>query len=333
MILAGDVGATKSVLALFSSEKGTGDACDERTYPNDNYPSLEGILEDYLSEEPNTREIVGACLGIAAPMFGGKTRMTNLPWTVDNDRLERVLGGIPVATLNDLEATGYGIATLEREELAPLQAGRPQQGNAALIAAGTGLGEAILFWDEEAGRHIPLASEGGHADFAPRNALEIALLEYLIGQFDHVSYERVVAGQGLVNIYRFLRDSGRGREPGWLAETLAQEEVDAAAIISEAALQGRSQLCEQALDLFVTIYGAEAGNLALKALAAGGVYIGGGIAPKIHDKLKDGAFMRAFLAKGRYRTYLEEMPVRLILNPKTALQGAAHYALIQAGLV
>jgi glucokinase len=246
-----------------------------------------------------------------------------LAWVVDARLVAGELGLQAVGLINDLEANAWGIGVLERDDLAVLNAGAPDaEGNQAIISAGTGLGEAGLAWDGT--QHRPFATEGGHSDFAPRNHLEMELLDYLLKQFRRVSYERVVSGPGLLNIYRFLRDTGRGEEPAWLAEKLRDQ--DPGAVVSQAALDGKSDLCVQALDLFVSLYGAEAGNLALKLLATGGVYLGGGIAPKIISKLQDSIFLNAFTAKGRLKPLLQAMPVRVILNDRTALLGAARCA-------
>jgi len=238
--------------------------------------------------------------------------------------LRRTLKLDAVNLLNDLEAGAYGLFTLEDEEFFTLNEGRMRQaGNKALIAAGTGLGQAMLYDD---GRHFrPLASEGGHGDFAPRDELEIELLRYLMGRFGHASYERVLSGPGLFNIYRFLKESRGMEEPAWLTERFAAGD-DPSAIVSKASLAKEAEICVKALDMFVSIYGAEAGNLALRAKSVRGLYVGGGIAPKILDKLKDGTFMRAFLDKGRYTDLLAAMPVQVVLNDKTALRGAAYYA-------
>jgi glucokinase len=264
-----------------------------------------------------------ACFGIAGPVRHGRCEATNLAWVVDAHQLARELAIETVTLINDLEANAYGIAVLEPKDFVVLNEGAPdEEGNAAVIAAGTGLGEAGLYWDGK--QHRAFACEGGHADFAPRSALEIELLRYLLPQFEHVSYERVLSGPGLYNIYKFLRDTGRGEEPAWLTEEMRQHDPSAA--ISQAALAGKCALCMQALDLFVALYGAKAGNLALTIMAAGGVFVGGGIAPKILGKLTDGTFMAAFTAKGRLKPVLEAMPVRVILNDKTALLGAARCA-------
>ncbi|MBI3029418.1 MAG: glucokinase, partial [Candidatus Rokubacteria bacterium] len=219
-------------------------------------------------------------------------------------------------------AAAYGVLALPPRDLERIQRGKARKGNMVLIAAGTGLGEAVLFWDGS--RHRVVPSEGGHADFAPRSDLEMELLRFLQKEFGHVSYERVLSGPGLHNIYRFLRDTGYAPEPPWLADRLGTG--DPAAIISEVALAGGHPLCVAALDLFVSVYGSEAGNLALKALAVGGVFVGGGIAPKIRAKLTDGVFLAAFADKGRYRDLMASMPVRLVLNPRAPLLGAARVA-------
>jgi glucokinase len=326
LILAGDIGGTKTHLALFSLEGEKLQAKLKKTFPSKQYPGLEPVVEEFLAG--NKLSISHAAFGIAGPVVDNKVKTPNLPWMIDAGKIARLFKVGPVALLNDLEAGAYGIFTLEPHELFTLNEGvSGRRGNKVLIAAGTGLGEATLYDD---GRHYhPLASEGGHGDFAPRDEMEIDLLRYLIKKFGHVSYERVVSGPGIANIYAFLRDSGRIDEPGWLKEKIAAAE-DASAVISQDGLAGNSTISVQTLDLFVSVYGAEAGNLALRGKAIGGVYVGGGIAPKLIAKLKDGAFMRAFLDKGRYRELLSSMPVHVILNDQTALQGAAFYAAFRA---
>ena len=232
-----------------------------------------------------------------------------------------------VGLLNDLEAHAYGIALLAPEDFMTLNQGAADaSGNAAVIAAGTGLGEAGLYWNGQ--QHLPFAGEGGHTSFAPSDPLQIELLRFLSQEFGHVSWERVLSGPGLYNIYRFLRDTGRGEEPDWLTEKMQQH--DPSAVISQTALADTSVLCRQALDLFVVLYGAEAGNMALKLMATAGVYVGGGIAPKIIQKLTDSTFMEAFVAKGRLKPLLQAIPVRIIMNDKVALLGAARFATLQA---
>lgn len=326
LILAGDIGGTKTNLALFSVAGEKLDPQVKKSFPSQKYSGLEPVLEEFLAGAK--AEIDRACFGVAGPVVDGRVKTPNLPWVLDSGALAAAFKLEAVALLNDLEATAYGIFTLKDDEFCSLNGGEPRKlGNKALIAAGTGLGEAILYDDGE--EFHPLASEGGHADFAPRDELEIDLLRYLIPQFGHVSYERVVSGPGLLNVYRFLKDRGEPAEPAWLAKKLAGA-ADPSAAVSQTAMEGKAEICVKALDLWVSVYGAEAGNLALKGKAVRGVYIGGGIAPKILDKLKDGTFMRAFTDKGRYTEFLAAMPVRVVLNPHAALRGAAYYAAFKA---
>jgi glucokinase len=322
LILAGDIGGTKTHLALFSVEGKELQPKLKRTFPSKQYPGLEPVVEEFLAG--NKVVISRTVFGVAGPIVDGKVKTPNLPWVIDAAKMAQLFEVGSVALLNDLEAGAYGIFTLKPEELFTLNEGvSDRRGNRVLIAAGTGLGEVTLYDD---GRHYhPIASEGGHGDFAPRDETEIDLLRYLIKKFGHASYERVVSGPGIANIYAFLRDSGRMDEPGWLKEKIAAAE-DVSAAISQEGLAGSSAISVQTMDFFVSVYGAEAGNLALRGKAIGGVYVGGGIAPKILAKLKDGTFMRAFLDKGRYRQLLSSIPVQVILNDQSALQGAAFYA-------
>jgi len=325
MILAGDIGGTNTRLAFLEERGGHLTPVVEDTFASREHASLEVVLRKFIAAHPFP--IGCACFGIAGPVRDGRCEGTNLPWVVDSGVVARELALKSVGLINDLEANAWGIAMLEATDFAVLNEGASDaSGNAAIISAGTGLGEAGLYWDGR--QHRPFATEGGHTDFAPRNHLEMELLDYLLKQFRRVSCERVVSGPGLLNIYHFLRDSGRGEEPPWLAERMRQQ--DPAAVVSAAGLNGESELCVQALDLFVSIYGAEAGNLALKVMATGGVYLGGGIAPKIVRKLKDPVFLNAFTAKGRMKPLLQAMPVRVILNPKTALLGVARFATLCA---
>lgn len=323
LILAGDLGGTKTHLALFRERKKELIPIREQLFPSQKYRNLEEIVLEFLAED---RAPVGrACFGIAGPVIAGRGRITNLPWMVDAVALRAAFGIPSVRLLNDVEATAYGTLALTEEDLITLHRGDPDLwGSRALIAAGTGLGEALLIWNGI--RYLPSASEGGHCDFAPRNEMEIRLLEYLLRRFPTVSYERVLSGPGLFNIYRFLKDAGEGEEPRRLADRLAAE--NPAAVIAEAALAGTDKRCMQALDLFVSIYGAEAGNLALKGMVLGGVYLGGGIAPKIRAKLAEGAFMNAFREKGRLASLMDRITVKVILNEKTGLLGAARFALV-----
>ncbi len=318
MILAGDIGGTNCRLALFDESFGIS---EEKIYPSRDYPGLGDALRRFLDE--TGAGVSRACFGIAGPVQEGRVRTTNLPWTVDAEELARVLGIPRVALLNDLEATAHGIQALAPSDLVVLNEGAPgARGNRALIAAGTGLGEAGLYWDGTA--HHPFACEGGHASFSPRNDREMGLLIHLLTQFDTVSWERVVSGPGLHHVYRFLRDAEKREEPEWLE--MEMREGDPPAIIVRAALAAASPLCTETLDLFLSLYGAEAGNLALKMMATGGLYVAGGVAPKILARMTDGRFLDAFLDKGRMRPLLETMPVRVILNDRTALLGAARFA-------
>jgi glucokinase len=326
MILVGDIGGTKTVLGLFEEAGHRLHAIREDTFPSRNYSTLEEILNQFLGQTSRASLRV-ACFGVAGPVIEGKSKTTNLPWELDERTLAEALQVSRVKLLNDLEATAYGMLHLEPTDICVLQSGLPRKGNIAVIAAGTGLGEAILYWDGNC--YHPIATEGGHTDFGPRSDLEVELLRYLQKEFGHVSYERVLSGPGLFNIYRFLRDSSFAPEPEWLRMRITAE--DPGAVISEVGLKGDEPLCTQALDLFVSMYGAEAGNLALKALALGGVYIGGGIAPKILPKLQDGTFINAFSDKGRFGELLRSIEVKVALYPSTPLLGAAHYGLMLLG--
>ena len=322
LVLAGDIGGTKTSLALFSVKGDKLHSESMQTFPSKRYSGLVPVLQEFLAGDHP--KVDAACFGIAGPVVDGKVTTPNLPWIIDTAELRRAVKLDAVWLLNDLEAGAYGIFTLGNDEFCTLNQGMMRQsGNKALIAAGTGLGQAILFDD---GRHFhPLASEGGHGDFAPRNELEIELLRYLMVRFQHVSYERVVSGPGLLNIYRFFKESRGLAEPKWLTDRFAANDDDSA-VISQTALAGEAEICVKSLDLFVSVYGAEAGNLALRAKSVRGLYIGGGIAPKILDKLKDGAFMRAFVDKGRYTDLVSAIPVQVVLNDQAALRGAAYYA-------
>jgi glucokinase len=349
MILAGDVGGTKTRLALFEADAGGRlRGRDERTYPSREHRDLSEIVSLYQREVP--APIERAAFGVAGPVRDGVCVTTNLPWVVEAKALAALLRLPSAGLLNDLEANAWGLGELGDEDTLTLQAGAPiaapagtaagprgtvRAGNSAIIAAGTGLGEAGLFWNGR--RHIPFATEGGHADFAPRSTIEDELLIHLRARFGRVSWERVVSGPGLVEIHDFL--AGRPEAPRAgagapnpagpaHAETVeANFGEDRAAAISHAALQGTSEVALRALDLFVSMYGAEAGNLALKTLSSAGMFIGGGIAPRIVDRLKTGSFLEAFLDKGRMRPLLESMPVKVVLNDRTALLGAARCAI------
>lgn len=321
MILAGDVGGTKTTLALFEPRTRDATVVREATVASRDFASLEAAIASFLGG--GQRPIIAvACFGIAGPVVGGRVVATNLPWLVDERRLTAEIPAARVRLINDLEATAHGVGALGEGELAPLQSGAARAGNLAIIAAGTGLGEAFIVGDAETGRVV--ATEGGHADFAPRSELEDDLLRYLRKQFGRVSYERVLSGPGLVNVYRFLRDTGVAKES---PETAVQmRERDPAAVVGELGVQRADRLCEIAVRVFVSVYGAEAGNLALKALAVRGVVIAGGIAPRMMPVLSDGTFVSAFRDKGRLASLMEAIPIHVALNPKTALLGAARVA-------
>jgi glucokinase len=321
MILAGDIGGTSTRLACYQVPNGELQPVIEQTFPSRQYAGLGEIAEAFLAR--HKVKVARACFGIAGPVQENRVVTPNLPWVVDGEALARELGVRTVKLINDLEANAYGIAALSSADFVTLNPGAPGAvGNAAVISVGTGLGEAGLYWDGQ--NHRPFACEGGHVDFAPRNALDAELLQYLLPRFGRVSYERVLSGPGLRLIYEFFRDTGRGTEAQGLAEAMGKG--DPSAVISNAAMEGRCPLCVQALDLFVSYYGAEAGNLALKLMARGGVYVGGGVAPRILPKLQSPAFLAAFTAKGRMQPLLEAMPVRVILKDTTALLGAARCA-------
>jgi glucokinase len=327
MILVGDIGGTNTRLAFFEAKETRLEPVVYDRFASQAYESLDEIVRTFVAA--HDVRITQACFGVAGPVRHGRCEATNLAWMVDARELAKVVGLDTVWLINDLEAQAYGIAGLEAEDCVALNAGAPEaEGNTAVIAAGTGLGEAGLYWDGT--RHWPFATEGGHTGFAPTDELQVELLRYLLRRFRHVSWERVLSGPGLHHIYMFLRDTGRGAEPVWLKEEMLRD--DPPIVISRAGLAGTAELCVQALEVFVSLYGAEAGNLALKVMATGGVFVGGGIAPKILDKLTDAGFMRAFTAKGRMQALLEAIPVLVIRNDRTALCGAARCAALRAAL-
>ncbi|HYG24408.1 MAG TPA: glucokinase [Verrucomicrobiae bacterium] len=328
MILAGDIGGTKVNLAWFNVEGGQLVRGPEATYRSRDHDSLCAIIQRFTSDH-SVPVRIGA-FGVAGPIRDGRAQLTNLSWIVDAEELQRELKLDRVFLLNDLQANAYGISTLEPGEVIVLNAGSPaRNGNLAIISAGTGLGQAALLWTGS--EYIAIASEGGHADFAPRTDLDAELLAYLRERFVQPSWEHVLSGPGFYHVYQFLRDSGHGEEPGWLTEEFRR--VDPAVAITKAGLAQTCPLCVQTLDLFVGYYGAEAANLSLKFLATGGLYLGGGIAPKIAAKLQDGSFLRSFIGQGRMKDLLGAIPVRVILNDKAALIGAARHAATRSGLL
>jgi len=321
MWLVGDVGGTKTSLAIVDPSAGPRRWVRAATLPSRDFPDLVGLVRAFLAQ--GSERIERACFGVAGPVRAGRVHLTNLNWLLDEQELARSFQLTEAILINDLEAIATAVPYLLPDELHTLNAGQPVPHSAiAVIAPGTGLGEAFLTWDGTRYRAHP--SEGGHTDFAPRNALELELLRFLLERFDHVSYERLCSGQGMPNIYAFLKETGRAEEPAWLADRLAGA-PDPTPIIVEAALGADPPpICQKALELFVSILGAEAGNLALKTLALGGVYVAGGIPPRILPKLDDGTFLRAFQAKGRLSDIMAGIPVHVVLQPQAPLIGAAY---------
>jgi glucokinase len=325
MILAGDIGGTHARLAFFDVADGNFRLACASVFPSRDYRGLDEIVTKFVDTADLRPD--AACFGVAGPVRNGRVEASNLPWIIERKNLASELRLPSTLLINDLEANAWGIATLDAKDVVTLnQVNGTPLGNQAVIAAGTGLGEAGMYWDGQL--HQIFACEGGHTDFAPRDELETELLRYLGGKFGHVSYERIVSGPGLVNVFQFLRDTGRGEEPSWLTDEMLHR--DPAASISQAALEGKSPLCEHALDIFISIYAAEAGNLALKLMATGGIYLGGGIAPKLLTKLAAPAFIQTFAAKGRMQPLLESIPVHVIVNDKAALMGAARCAMVKS---
>jgi glucokinase len=306
MLLAADIGGTNARFGLFDALRAP---LGVDVFPTADWDSAVSAAREFLRRNP--ARLTSACFAVAGPVQDGHSAPVNLRWTVDSRELSAALGGIPVAVVNDLEANARGIAVLAESDLAVVNPGRTAPHAArAVVSAGTGLGEAALVWDGE--RHRAIPGEGGHTDFAPRTEQEVELYRFLAAELGHVSYERICSGSGLVNVYRFLRGTD-GPAPG-PAEVVAEAVAD------------RHSLGSRALDLFSSIYGARAGNVALSFMATGGVYLGGGIAPRIVDRLTDGGFMRAFTAKGRMTGLLEQIPVRIVLNDRAALLGSAEIA-------
>jgi glucokinase len=322
MILAGDVGGTHTRLALFE-EEGAVQKVDEARFRSRDYPNLLSLVQEYTRDKKN--KIHRACFAVAGPIRERRCKLTNIPnWIVDANEMQEALNIRSVLLLNDLEAHAWGLSVLEKKDLLVLHKGNPKQvGNAALVSAGTGLGEAGLYWDGK--KHRPFACEGGHTDFAARNAREFELFSWLQKKYGrHVSYERLISGPGLHSLYQFLVQ----KEPE-LGNKFIMEEMekrDPPAVISEFGKKRQDRACVQTLDWFLSLYGAEAGNAALKFLALGGVYIGGGIAPVLVEQMKQSEFMASFLDKGRFKGLLETIPVHIVLNDETALLGTAVYA-------
>jgi glucokinase len=324
MILAGDIGGTHTRIALFELNQNRLQKLLDRVYPSRDYKSLDEIVSLFISNE--NVQVSAACFGIAGPVMHGQVSTPNLAWVVDTLQLIKLLQVQAVWLINDLQAHASGIHDLEAADFIHLNTAAVGEGNAALIAAGTGLGEAGLYWDGI--RHHPFACEGGHCDFAPRNDLEMELWRYLNKKFGRVSYERILSGPGLNNVYQFLRDSGTEQEPDWLKEEI-QQSADPTVIISHVGMNGKAAICEHSLDIFVSVYGAEAGNLALKMLATGGVFLSGGIAGRILPRLQGPAFFHSFVSKGRMQPLLEKIAVKVVNNDQVGVIGAARYAVEQ----
>ncbi len=321
MLLAGDIGGTKTNLALYAAETGLTPQF-QATFKSADYDSLRAVIADFLAKADASVE--RAVFGVAGPVVEGKSSITNLPWKISEASLRAAMGVKEVKLLNDLEATAYGVLHLAEEDLSALNDAPPRSGTKAVIAPGTGLGEAILFYQE--GRYHVIPSEGGHADFGPKNLFEMRLLRYLMGKFGTVSYERVCSGSGIPNIYAFFKKQKFAPESPEMKEALKRA-ADPTPVIVQKAMSGECELSIATLNTFVSVLGAEASNLALKVMAVGGIYLGGGIPPKILSKLKDGTFMAAFVNKGRFAEMLAQLPVYVILNDQTALLGSASYGL------
>ncbi len=321
MLLAGDIGGTNTRLAVFSKEKGPKAPLAQESFPSANYNGLEEIVKQFLSNSDFT--IDNAFFGVAGPVTGGRAAITNLPWIIEEKTLSLELNIQRVRLINDLEAIASAIPFLNDSDLDSINIGNPaSNGSIALIAPGTGLGEAFLTWDGN--QYRAHASEGGHADFAPTDQLESDLLEYMRKQHKHVSCERVCSGIGIPNIYNFLKDTNRFEEPEWLAQKMKGVDNPSPVIFNSAVNSDQnSAICLAVVDMFISILGTEAGNLALKVLSDGGLYLGGGIPQRIAEKLKEGRFMESFINKGRFSTLLASMPVNIIMHPNAALLGAA----------
>jgi glucokinase len=325
MILSGEIGATRTRLAAFETEGNSLRRVVEKLYMSQDHSGLPEIITDFIRTEGIP--VQSACFGVAGPVKRGRSKISNLPWTIDARELAKQLKLNAVGLINDLEAYAYGIDALDSKDFVTLNEGSEDEaGNRAVISARTGLGMAGLYWDGF--RHHPFACEGGHADFAPRNSLGMELLGYLQKKYGRVSCERILSGPGIKNIYDFLRDANKLDEPQWLREQMAVA-PDPPALISQLALEGRAAICDQTLSLFVSIYGAETGNCGLNFLSTGGIFLGGSIAAKIVPKMKDPIFMQSFLDKGRMEPLLKEMPVKIVLNDDSGLIGAARYTLIE----
>src|ERR1700683_1884396 len=325
MILVGDIGATRVRLAAFETEGNRLQCVVEKDYMSQERGGLSEILSQFIRTEGIP--VHSACFGVAGPVRSGRSKISNLPWVIDSRELGKQLKLNSVGLLNDLEAYAYGIDALASKDFITASEGaQDAEGNRAVISARTGLGMAGLYWDGF--RHHPFACEGGHADFAPRNELQMELLAYLQKKYGRISCERLLSGPGIRNIYEFLRDAHKAEEPAWLRDEITTAS-DVPALISRVALEGKAAICDQALTIFVSVFGAETGNCALHYMSTGGIFIGGSIAAKIVPKMKDPAFMQSFLDKGRMETILKDMPVKIVVNDTSGMIGAARYTLVQ----
>src|SRR5436305_12876771 len=325
MILAGDIGATRVRLAAFQTEGNQLHRVVDKTYKSHEHSGLAELIKSFIGTEGIL--VHSACFGVAGPVRAGKSKISNLEWTLDAGELALQLRLPSVGLINDIEAYAYGVDALESKDFVTLSEGAEDaEGHHAVISARTGLGVAGLYWDGF--RHHPFPCEGGHADFAPKNDLEMELAQYLRKKFQHVSCERILSGPGIKNIYDFLRDAKKAEEPDWLREQMS-EAKDAPALISQLATENKAELCSQTMKMFVSVYGSQTGNCAVNVMATGGIFIGGSIAAKIVPKMRDPIFMKSFLDKGRMQSLLQDMPVKIVLNDDAGLIGAARYTLIQ----
>ena len=317
LVLAGDVGATKTNLALFKMNGKDASMLKEGNYKSQQYKSITEITDDFLKGQPRPD---ACCIGVAGPVFNGKVKLTNLSWEMDTEEIAKHIKLVNVYLINDLEATAYGLAMLTDKDTVVIHKGSDTpSGNAAIIAPGTGLGEAGLYFDGKI--FHPFATEGGHCDFASRDKTDFELYEYLQNKFGHVSYERVICGPGILNIYQFLKEEKKLEEPAWLTDEMNKD--DDASIISKHVEQ--SHLCDETMRLFIRFLAHESANLVLKMKATGGLFIGGGIAPQIIPLFEKYQFNGSFINSGRMNHLLEKVTVRIILNTKTAILGAAYY--------
>jgi glucokinase len=325
MILAGDIGGTRTRLAAFETEGSKLKCVVEKTYPSQEHNGLAEIVSDFVKTEGIP--VHSACFGVAGPVRGGRSKISNLPWTIDSRELAQQLKLESVGLINDLEAYAYGVDALESKDLVTLSPGlEDAEGNRAVVSARTGLGVAGLYWDGF--RHHPFACEGGHTDFAPRNDLEVELFRYVLKKHGHASSERILSGPGIKTIYDFLRDTKRAEEPAWLKQEM-EKSHDAPALISKMSQENKAPICDQTMSVFVSAYGAKVGDYALNFMSTGGVFVCGIIAARNLPKMKDPIFMESFLSKGRMRDLLQDMTVKVVLNDDCGIMGAARYTLIQ----